>query len=78
MKLKKFIENLEDISREHGEELEVIMADNIAVIEPVFSDQYGGKKRMLNDIVRRGLGYDDIAHAKEFVRSILQNCGMSR
>ncbi|MFH0930107.1 MAG: hypothetical protein V1814_02535 [Candidatus Moraniibacteriota bacterium] len=49
MKLKNFIEKLEEISREHGEESEVIMADDIAVIEPVFSDQYGGKKVVITD-----------------------------
>lgn len=29
--------------------LEVVMADDIAVIEPVFSDQYGGKKVVITD-----------------------------
>lgn len=49
MKLKKFIEKLEEISREHGEDSEVIMTDDIAVIEPIFSDQYNSKKVVITD-----------------------------
>lgn len=49
MKLKKFIEKLEEISREHGKDSEVIMADDIAVIEPIFSDQYNRKKVVITD-----------------------------
>ena len=36
MKLKKFIEELKKISEKHGENLEVVMADNIPVVAPVF------------------------------------------
>lgn len=40
MNLKAFIKLLEDIAREHGDSLKVIMADAIPVVEPVFSDKY--------------------------------------
>lgn len=47
MKLKKFIEKLEDIKKEHGENLEVIMADNIPVVNPVFTDEYFNKEKVV-------------------------------
>lgn len=49
MKLKKFIKKLKEIKKEKGENLEVIMADNIPVVEPIFSDQYHGKKVIITD-----------------------------
>jgi len=49
MKLKKFIEKLKEIELKQGENLEVIMADDIPVIEPVFSDEYYGKKVVITD-----------------------------
>ena len=49
MKLKIFIEKLKKIEKEQGENLEVIMADNIPVIEPIFSDKYCGKKVVITD-----------------------------
>lgn len=49
MKLKKFIENLKNIEKEQGENLEVVMADNIPVVEPVFSNQYRDKKVIITD-----------------------------
>lgn len=36
MKLRKFIQKLEKIAKEQGDNLEVVMADNIAVVSPVF------------------------------------------
>ena len=45
MKLKEFIKKLKKIERKHGNDLEVIMADNIPVVNPVFSDKYPGKKK---------------------------------
>jgi len=36
MKLKKFIKKLEKIRDEHGEDTEVVMADFIPIVEPVF------------------------------------------
>jgi len=44
MKLKNFIAKLNKISRERGDDLEVIMADNIPVVSPVFSTDYQNKK----------------------------------
>jgi len=49
MKLKKFIEKLIKIKKTQGENLQVIMADNIPVTEPVFSNQYNGKKVVITD-----------------------------
>ena len=49
MKLKKFIKKLEEIRKERGEDLEIIMADNMPVVEPVFSDKYLGKKVVITD-----------------------------
>ncbi len=49
MKLNKFIEKLKKIEKEQGKDLEVIMADNISVVEPVFSDKYYGKKVVITD-----------------------------
>jgi hypothetical protein len=36
MKLKKFIEKLKEVSEKHGENLEVVMADGIPVVTPIF------------------------------------------
>ena len=49
MRLEKFIEKLREIEKEHGKDLEVIMADNISVVEPTFSDKYSGKKVVITD-----------------------------
>lgn len=50
MKLKKFIKELEKISKEYGEDMEVIMADGIPAVEPVFSDgYYDGKNVVITD-----------------------------
>ena len=49
MKLKKFIEKLSQIQKEQGKNLEVVMADNLPVVEPVFSDKYYGKKVVITD-----------------------------
>jgi len=40
MRLKKFLEKLEEIAKKHGDKLEVIMADDIPVVNPVFSNKY--------------------------------------
>jgi len=49
MKLKKFIEKLLQIQKEQGKDPEVVMADNISVVEPIFSNQYHGKKVIITD-----------------------------
>lgn len=47
MKLKKFIQKLEKIAKEHGDGTKVIMADNISVISPIFSRKYPDKKNVI-------------------------------
>ncbi|KKW20251.1 MAG: hypothetical protein UY64_C0055G0006 [Parcubacteria group bacterium GW2011_GWA1_51_12] len=47
MNLKKFIEKLKQIKKEHGENLEVVMADNIPTVEPIFSDKYLNVKKVV-------------------------------
>ena len=47
MKLKKFIKALEKINKEHGDNLEVVMADNVPVVEPVFSENYPDKRKVV-------------------------------
>jgi len=49
MKLKKFIEILEKIEKEHEEDLEVVMADNISVVKPLFINSSFGKKVIVTD-----------------------------
>ncbi|MFA4937496.1 MAG: hypothetical protein WC575_04425 [Patescibacteria group bacterium] len=50
MKLKKFIKKLQEIRRKYGEDAEVIMADYIPVVEPVFStNEYLGNKVVITD-----------------------------
>lgn len=41
MKLKKFIKRLQEIKEEYGEDAEVVMADFIPVVEPVFLPNKG-------------------------------------
>ena len=49
MKLKQFIKKLKEISKKYGEEVSVVMADNISVVNPVFSKKYFGKKVIITD-----------------------------
>ncbi|MEA1926126.1 MAG: hypothetical protein U9M90_02675 [Patescibacteria group bacterium] len=50
MKLKDFIKKLENIVNKHGNDIEVIMADNISVVNPVFSKKYpSGKNVIITD-----------------------------
>jgi hypothetical protein len=44
MKLKDFIEQLNYIEKENGDSLEVRMADNIPVVEPVIRPDGRGKR----------------------------------
>ncbi|MCK5465897.1 hypothetical protein KAI56_00150 [Candidatus Parcubacteria bacterium] len=51
MKLKEFIEKLRRVAEKHGDDAEVIMADNIPVVNPVFSKKYpDGKNVVITDI----------------------------
>ena len=36
MELKEFIQKLEKIAKEYGDDAKVVMADNIPVVSPVF------------------------------------------
>lgn len=47
MKLKNFIKKLEQIRIKHGENLEVVMADNISVIVPVFKKKYPNREKVI-------------------------------
>lgn len=47
MKLKEFIQKLEKIAKKHGDDVRVIMADNIPVINPIFSKEYPDKKNVI-------------------------------
>jgi len=47
MKLKKFIQNLEKISRKYGENVEVKMADGISVVNPVYLENFINKKAVI-------------------------------
>lgn len=50
MKIKTFIKRLEEIRDKRGEDLEVVMADYIPVVEPVFlSDKYLGNNVVITD-----------------------------
>ena len=47
MKLKEFIQKLEKIAKKHGDDAKVVMADNIPVVNPVFSEKYPDKKNVV-------------------------------
>ena len=49
MNLNQFIEKLKIIEKEYGSDLEVIMADGISVVSPIFIDGYKGKKVVITD-----------------------------
>ena len=44
MKLKDFIKKLEKIAKNHGAYLEVVMADSIKVVDPVYVENFRYKK----------------------------------
>ena len=50
MKLKQFIKKLQNIEKEKGGEFQVVMADDIPVVNPVFSTKYSGSKIIITDI----------------------------
>ncbi len=47
MKLKDFIRKLKIIADKKGDDLEVIMADNISVVSPKFFDKYPDQNHAL-------------------------------
>ena len=44
MKLDKFIKKLQEIKRREGDNIEVVMADNIPVVSPVFFENFVDRK----------------------------------
>ncbi len=47
MKLKKFIKKLEKIAGKYGDNAEVVMADNIPVVNPVFRENCPDDKKVV-------------------------------
>ena len=47
MKLKNFIKKLENIKEKQSEDLEVVMADNISAIKPIFKKNYFGRDKVI-------------------------------
>lgn len=47
MILREFIKKLEKIVKKHGNDAKVIMADNVSVVDPVFSGEYPNKKNVI-------------------------------
>jgi len=47
MKLKDFIKKLKNIAEEHGDDVEVVMADEIPVVGPLFSDKYSAGENVV-------------------------------
>ena len=48
MKLKEFIKNLKEIEDKQGAELEIVMADYMPVVKPIFDEHYS-KKVIITD-----------------------------
>jgi len=49
MKLKNFIEKLNKIAGQYGGNIDVIMADSISVVDPVFIEDSDGKFVAITD-----------------------------
>jgi len=47
MKLKRFIEELNKISKGSDDDLDVVMADNIPVVSPIFINDLGKSKKVV-------------------------------
>ncbi|MFY9457508.1 MAG: hypothetical protein WAP23_01070 [Candidatus Spechtbacterales bacterium] len=47
MKLERFIKKLEKLAEKYGGNLEVIMADNAPVVDPIFSLCYPGRENVV-------------------------------
>ncbi|MBU4369884.1 hypothetical protein KKG58_03945 [Patescibacteria group bacterium] len=43
MKLQKFIKYLQEIRKNHNDNIEVVMADGVSIVEPIFFNDYNGK-----------------------------------
>jgi len=44
MKLNEFIKKLKEIEEKQGSDIDIVMADNIPVVSPVFLDDFVNKK----------------------------------
>jgi len=49
MRLKRFIEYLNNIAENRGDTIDVVMADNIPVVKPVYSDKYPKQSVVITD-----------------------------
>jgi hypothetical protein len=47
MKLKEFIQKLQEIAKEHGDSAKIVMADNISAVDPVFLRKYPNKNNVV-------------------------------
>lgn len=47
MKLKNFIERLDKLAEKCGDKMEVVMADNIKIVNPIFRKNYQGCARVI-------------------------------
>ena len=47
MKLREFIEKLEKMAKKYGDDARVIMADNVPVINLIFSKEYPDKNNVV-------------------------------
>ncbi len=49
MKLQDFIRKLEEILKKHGKNASVVMADNLAIVNPAFLKDDTGNKVVITD-----------------------------
>lgn len=49
MKLKNFLKKLNSIQKQYGDNIDVVMADNIDIVEPICSDYRGKTKVIITD-----------------------------
>ena len=47
MRLIEFIDKLEKIAKEHGESLEVMMADGISVVDSIYLENFKNRKTVI-------------------------------
>lgn len=47
MKLKEFIQKLDELAKKHGDDIDVVMADTIPVVAPVFKKNYPHKEKII-------------------------------
>lgn len=47
MRLRNFINELNKLAKKYGDKMEVVTADNIPIVDPVFSKDYPSKKKVI-------------------------------